>query len=209
MEKFYMLHLDDTAAPGFCSFDKIYIGTEKTIKAVADNLEKNKHYLETVSAIRSYFNGNHSAAHNVAYRNLKVLIPVKIEAERKSAFNNKEWTHTNIWGFPYEMKCDSAIIHQIVFKYNGEIYRCIRAWLKNLCYKDYSGNRKMLDGGFWGNSSILNVSNVSGQADFTFNNLLYVEEERYESDISSAINDMQLDEKIELGRICDEIFADG
>lgn len=209
MEKYYVLHLDDPAAPSFCSFDKIYIGTEKTIKTVADNLEKNEHYLETVSAIRSYFNGNHSAAHNAAYRNLNVLIPVKIEAERKSAFNNKEWIHTNIWGFPYEMKCDSAIIHQIVFKYNGEIYRCIRAWLKNLCYEGYSGKWKILDGGFWGNSSILDVSNVSGQADFTFNNLLYVEEERYESDISSAINDIQLDEKIELSRICDEIFADG
>ena len=66
-----------------------------------------------------------------------------------------------------------------------------------------------MSGGFWGNYSILDISRVPGKDEFTFNNLLYVEEEHYESDISSAINDMLLEEKIEFKRICDEIFADG
>ena len=71
----------------------------------------------------------------------------------------------------------------------------------------YSGRQR--EEGFWGNYSILDVSKVPEKDEFTFNNLLYVEEDCYESDISSAINDMLLEEKIEFKRICDEIFADG
>lgn len=208
-EKYYVLMLTDPATPGFCSFNKMYVGTEETINTVANNLEKAGHYPETVSALRNYFKGNHSAEHSVAYQRQKILVPVKIESEHKISFDSKKWTHINIWGFPYEMKCDSAIIHQIVFKYDGKIYRCIRAWLKNLCYESFGGNWNELSGGFWGNYSILDVSRVPEKDEFTFNNLLYVKEEHYESDISSAINDMLLEEKIEFKRICDEIFADG
>ena len=112
-EKYYVLMLTDPATPGFCSFNKMYVGTEETINTVANNLEKAGHYPETVSALRNYFKGNHSAEHSVAYQRQKILVPVKIESERKISFDSKKWTHINIWGFPYEMKCDSAIIHQV------------------------------------------------------------------------------------------------
>ena len=39
-EKYYILRLDDPAKPGFCTFDKMYVGTEETILQVASNLEK-------------------------------------------------------------------------------------------------------------------------------------------------------------------------
>lgn len=207
-EKYYILRLDDPATPGFCTFDKMYVGTEETILQVASNLEKNDSYPETAAAIRSYLKGNHSAEHRIAYRNQKVLIPIKIEAEHKTSFENYKWTHINIWGFPHIMKCDSALLHQIIFKYEGKIHRCIRAWLKNLRYESYGGNWSPLRSGFWGNESILDVATMPNTDDFTFNNLLYVEEEHYE-DFSTAFNDMLVDEKIELQRICDEIFADG
>ena len=207
-EKYYILRLDDPAKPGFCTFDKMYVGTEETILQVASNLEKAERYTDTVTAIRSYFKGNLDAEHNIAYRNQKVLIPIKIEKEHKTRFANYKWTHTNIWGFPYEMKCDSAIIHQIVFRDKNKIYRCIRAWLKNLCYKSFGGTWNPLDSGFWGNASILDVAKMPNAEDFIFNNLLYVEEEQYD-DLSTAINVMLVDENIKLQRICDEIFADG
>ena len=58
------------------------------------------------------------------------------------------------------------------------------------------------------NAVILNVATDSETEDFIFNNLLYVEEEKYDY-ISAAIEDLGIDTKIELRRICDEIFADG
>ena len=208
-EKYYMLKLDDPATPGFCSFNKLYVGTEETINTVANNLEKAGQYPETVQAIRSYFKGNNAAEHRIAYRTEKVLVPITIDSEHKTSIENRRWTHINIWGFPYEMKCDSAMFHQIIFTKKETTFRCVRAWLKNLCYESFGGNWEKLNGGFWGNASILDISMVPGSEDFTFNNLLYVEEEHYENDAVSAINDMLNDEKIELKKICDEIFADG
>jgi len=206
---YYILQLDDPATPGFCSFNKMYVGTEDTIKLVANKLEEKKYYPETVEAIRSYFSGNHSAVHNVAYRTQKVLVPIKVQSEHKTSFGNKKWTHINIWGFPYEMKCDSAVFHQIAFEYKGQTFRFIRAWLKNLCYNSYDEVWSKLNGGFWGNESVLDVSEVHDTNDFVFNNLLYVEEECYDNGIQAAITDMLNDEKLNLKKICDEIFADG
>lgn len=208
-EQYYIFQLDDPATPGFCSFNKMYVGTEETLNIVASNLEKSGSYPETAKAIRDYFKGNHSAKHRIAYQTHNVLEPIKIESEHKKFVENMKWTHINIWGFPYEMKCDSALIHQIVFNYEGSTYRYIRAWLKNLCYESVSGNWSPLDDGFWGNDSILYVASVPDSTDFTFTNLLYVEESHYENDVPTAIKDMLDDEKIELKRICDEIFADG
>lgn len=209
MDKYYIFHLDEPAAPGFCSFDKMYVGTEKEMMTVASNLEKKDYYEDTVSAIRDYFKGNINAEHNIAYKNRKVLKPVKIEAEHKSSFDNMRWSHTNIWGFPYEMKCDLTILHQIVFRFEGRVYRYIRAWMKNLSYEISKGEWQPLDSKFWGNAAVLDVSTNPGTNDFTFNNLLYVAEEIYDSDLKQAIDDMCNDSKIELQKICDEIFADG
>lgn len=133
-ETYYVLNLDDPAIPGFCSFNKMYVGTEETINKVADNLEKSKQYPETVSAIRNYFNGNHFSEHSIAYCSQKVLVPVDVKSEHTHTFESMRWTHMNIWGFPYEMKCDSATIHQITFKLGNTTYRCVRAWLENLRY---------------------------------------------------------------------------
>ena len=208
-KEYYVLNLEEPASPGFVSSSKIYIGSEQELKIVAKNFEKKNQYIETANAILNYFNGNHSATHNIAYNTQKVLLPVCVEAEHKTNFCKYKWTHYNIWGFPYEMQCDDALIHQIIFKYDNKYYRCVRAWLKNLQYESISGSINYLRGGFWGNASILDVSTDSiTEEDFTFNNLLFVEEEKYE-DVSTAIEDLGIDTKIELKRICDEIFADG
>lgn len=207
--EYYILHLYEPACPAFCSFDKLYVGSKAEILMVADNLEKSSDYENTAKAIRSYFSGDKSAMHNVAYHNQKILVPITVDAEYEHTFSNKEWTHTNIWGFPYNMKCDSGKAHQIVFTYNSRVYRCVRAWFKNLCYESISGAWNMLDGGFWGNAAIIDIIRTDGQSDFTFNNLLYVEEEVYDEGSTTATDDIRFEEKIEFQKICDEIFADG
>lgn len=207
-KEYYILHLEEPALPGFVSGEKIYVGTEAELRNVATNMENKEQYLETAKSIHDYFNGNQSAKHSIAYNIQNVLIPINVEAECKTSFNQYQWTHYNIWGFPYEMKCDNTLIHQIVFKYENRFYRCVRAWLKNLQYKSVSGSVNYLKGGFWGNAVILDVATDSETEDFIFNNLLYVAEEKYD-DISAATEDLGIDTKIELKRICDEIFADG
>ena len=207
-EKHYIFQLDDPACPGFCSFNKMYVGTEETLNVVANNIDKEESYPETAAALRSYFKGNTEATHSVAYSEMKILTPIKIASEHKIAFDQKLWTHINIWGFPYEMKCDSGMTHQIVFKHKNKYYRCIRAWLKNLCYESVAGDWQQLTDGFWGNRSILDVALVPDNTDFTFNNLLYVVEETYD-DLQAAIDDIVLEGKINMKGICDEIFADG
>ena len=136
-------------------------------------------------------------------------MPVEVIFEHESSFDNKEWTQKNIWRFPYVMKCDSAIIKQIVFNYEGRIYRCARVWLKNLCYQGICEEWNKVDGGFWGNDFVLDVIKAKESDDFTFNNLLYIVEEVYKNNIKTAINDMLNEEKIEFKYICDEIFCDG
>ena len=205
---YYLLKLFDPATPGFCSFDKIYVGTEETIKIVADNLSKLNSDSDTSIAIQSYFNGNISAEHYIAYKKQNVLTPISIEAENKMSFEGMKWTHINIWGFPYEMKCDSANVHQIIFHYDDAYYRCVRVWLKNLCYECFNDNWSKLNGGFWGNGSVLNVTTIPGTNDFIFNNLLFIEEAHYD-DKTAAFEDFNKKEKIEFKKICDEIYGDG
>ena len=208
-ENYFLLNLDDPAVPGYCSFSKTYLGTQEDLTIVANRLEKEKLYPETVRAIRRYFNGNTASEHNIAYKKQKVLIPTTPISEYKSQVKNRKWTHYNVWGFPYEMKLDSAIISQIIITNNSYHYRYIKAWMRNLCYKSYGGEWTPLKDGFWGNSSILDVTAVPGTTDFILHNLLYVEEERYEAELKHAINDITDEEKIEFQKICDEIFADG
>jgi len=208
IEKFYLLNLTDPATPGFCSFNKMYVGTEKMINQVVDNFENNKSYPDTISAVHSYFDGNINAEHNIAYTQQKVLTPIRIEAEHKMKFGNMKWTHTNIWGFPYNMRCDSVNAHQIVFMYNKRYYRFIKVYLENLSYEGVRNEWIKLRGGFWGNDSVLNVYNIPSADSFIFNNLLFIEEECYDNS-TLAVKDIYIKNKINFKKVCDEIFADG
>lgn len=207
-EKYYVLYLDDPATPSFCSFDKLYVGTEADIKKVADNLAKNNSYPKTAEAIYSYFKGNHSAEHSIAYQTRVVLQEVDVEARNTIKLADKRWTHDNAWGFPYYMKCESVRAYQIVFRFNDKVYRCVKAKFKNLEYKIMYENWHKLSGWCWGNAAVLEVNKNSDTEDAMLGNILYVEEEQYE-DVAEAIKDMRNKKKLEFKRICDEIFGDG
>lgn len=119
----------------------------------------------------------------------------------------QEWEHINVWGCPYTMTFDNALVSQIVIKTYVKYYRCLRAWMKNLSFKGENGEWSKLNGGFWGNGSLLDVStNPNGQ--FTVNNLLYITEDYYESERTATKAAMRYNNLIFKG-ICDEVFADG
>ncbi|MGM9632361.1 MAG: hypothetical protein ACI3XL_04640 [Eubacteriales bacterium] len=105
------------------------------------------------------------------------------------------------------MKYDSGLIHQIIIKYEGKYHRCVRAWMKNLCYESTVGEWEMLSGGFWGHGFLLDITG-NKEKDFTFNNLLYVIEESYNK-MSDAIDSLGKTDLFDFKAIYDEVFADG
>lgn len=83
----------------------------------------------------------------------------------------------------------------------------LRAWLGDLCYESFGRKWVPLTGGFWGNDFVLDVIKRPGKH-FTFNNLLYIEEDS--SDDLAEFEDKLLNpEALIFDKICDEIFADG
>ena len=206
-KEYYALYLDDPAKPGFCSCDKLYIGTENELRTVVKRMKKAGNYEGSVLAFKSYFEGNTKAMHNVAYKDITVLEHVKFICSSELSLKEKKWTHINIWNCPYNMKVDSASIQQIIVKHRGKYYRCIRAWLDNLCYEMMPGKWSELKDGFWGHKCLMDVKETS-ENDFVVNNLLYVVEDSYKS--LDELDNLILDpDKIIFDRICDEIFADG
>lgn len=206
-DNYYALKLWDPATPGFCSFSKVYIGTEEELKTVVARMKKAEEYEDTQEAILDYFRGNHAATHNIAYQVIPVLEPVHYKSEMKTQVGETIKEHFNCWECPYMMKYDSGLIHQIVIKYDGKYHRCVRAWLKNLCYESTVGEWNMLSSKFWGHGFLLDITG-NKEKDFTFNNLLYVVEESYDK-LSDAIDSLGKTDLFNFKAIYDEVFADG
>ncbi len=204
-EQYFALHLWDASMPGICSFDKMYIGTEEDIKRVAQALKDGEHYPDTVKAIQAYFEGNTAATHNVAYREIPILIPVPLKAKRSFTMKQHMWEHLNVWEWPYNMKFDGAEITQIIIKYKDEYHRCFRAKIKNLQYETPNGRYDNLDKMHWGNDFVLNVEYQDDG--FTIENILYIGEVAY-AKLKDAKADFQAD-KVLFDGFCDEIFGDG
>jgi len=203
----YALYLDEPASPGFCSGSKLYIGSKAMLLLVAERMLERNPNNNTASAIKAYFSGDRKITHNIAYQEIPVLTRVKWICSSTIDLPAREWEHTNIWGFPYRMKFDKAHIEQALVSHKGKYYRCIRAYMKNLAYETSSGDWREKKEGFWGNASVLDVSQLP-DGGFCFNNLLYVVEDVYDN-LAEADEPMLEESMVKFNTICDEIFADG
>lgn len=65
--EYYILRLWDCATPSFCSFDKIYVGTEADIRKAIASMKRAGVNEETVVAVSHYLSGDKTATHNIAY----------------------------------------------------------------------------------------------------------------------------------------------
>lgn len=204
-EQYYALQLWDASVPGFCSLDKMYIGTEDDIKAVAKMMAAKERYPDTVKAISDYFEGKTEATHSIAFQEIPILKPVLLKAQRSFTMGKKEWEHLNTWQWPYNMRFDGAELSQIIIKYEKQYYRCLRAKIKNLQYESVNGRYDRLDSHFWGNGFVFEIKHDG--VDFTIENLLYVGEIAY-AKFKDAKADFESD-NIKFEGICDEIFGDG
>ena len=206
-EQYFNLNFYDPAVPAFCSFDKMYVGTIDEIRVVMNRLAKTKDYVGTVKAWKAYCTGDHNAIHNVAYRDIPLLTPVEYVSSSQLTIPGRTWEHINTWGWPYVMKISEGRISQVIVKHEGQYVRMLRAWLGDLCYESFGRKWVPLTGGFWGNDFVLDVIKRPGKH-FTFNNLLYIEEDS--SDDLAEFEDKLLNpEALIFDKICDEIFADG
>lgn len=206
-EQYYVLRLWDYATPSFCSFDKIYVGTEAEISTAIMAMEKDDRNDETVKAVRRYLNGDRSATHNIAYQEIPALESCEYICSSKLTVGEKKWVHINTWGFPYLMKCDSALVSQVIVKYKKKYYRCVRAWFKNLCYESVSGKWDLLGTFFLGPGYLFDVTSIPNTPR-TMNNLLYAVEEIYDS-LKEADDTIRSVEHLNFKAFCDDIFGDG
>ena len=207
-EEYYVLRLWDSATPAFVSSDKMYIGTEDDIRALLEQIKQFEKYSEeTLSAIARYIAGDKTTKHNIAYRDIPVLEHCDRIASSTLSLENYSWEHTNIWGFPYFMKCDFAEVKQIIVKYKRKYYRCIRAWFKNLCYESKSGIWILMGDFFFGPAYLFGVKEdlVEGR---TLNNRLYVVEKVYDN-LDDADDEFLSIEHLDFAGICNDIFGDG
>lgn len=204
-EQYYALYLDDPATPAFCSFDKLYVGTRPELDKAIAVMKQDERYAATVAAYEAYWI-DPSAKHNVAFREVPILTPVRRICSSELAFGEKEWEHINVWGFPYKMRFDRAEVKQLLVEHEERIHRLLRATFTNLCFESVIGTWSPADH-FWGHGCLLDIQfNTDGS--ISLSSLLYMEQDQFEK--ASDADELMLDsDKVFFGRICDEIFGDG
>ena len=207
MKLHYVFQLWEPAAPAFCSFSKMYVGTKTEMLRVAERLESEQTMPETSAAIRAYFAGNHKATHNIAYQEMPVLTPVRVISESKLELQAREWEHLNAWEWPYKMRFAGAEVSQIVIRFRGSYHRCIKATTTDLCYEGMQGEWRPVGSMIFGNACVLHSSELP-EGHYEFGNDLYVQEEtsRTKEPLFRKLTDP---EEVVFDRLCDEIFGDG
>ena len=203
----YVLQLWEPAAPAFCSFSKVYVGTKPELLKVAERLEQEQNMPETSAAIREYYAGNHKATHNVAYQEIPVLTPVRVLGESKLGLPEREWEHMNAWEWPYKMRFASAQVSQIVIRFGGNYHRCLKATTTDLCYEGFQGEWKPIGSILFGNACVLHSEELP-DGHFEFGNDLYVQEESSKTK-EPLVRKLMDPEEVVFDRLCDEIFGDG
>jgi len=207
-DQYYALYLDDYATPAFCSFDKLFIGTQSEILAVADRMGADIAYKETVAAIQNYFLGKKTVTHTIAYQTFPVLTPVESICSLEFTLNETIWNHQNVWDCTYIMKFDEAVVHQLLIQHQNKYYRLIRASMKNLCCDSETSFGWMpLNSRFWGHKCMMNVT-THNDGSYWVSNLLYVIQDSFDS-LDDANNYWRDPGKLIFDSICDEIFGDG
>ena len=202
----YTLMLDNPANPGYVSGDKPYFGSKEEIIVAASLMRCREAYGDTVAAIDDYFCGNNAATHRVAFQTMPVLTTTDLISECKLAIPEKEWEHTNTWGFPYIMKCEKAFIHQIIVKHEDKYCRCLRVWFYNLRYKTPGSEWNKITS-WWGHRDLMLNYHLPGGG-FKLNNVLYLLDKQYDT-VEGAIDSLTNPDELSFSSFCDEIFADG
>ena len=212
MEKYsasahFALCLDDPATPSFCSEEKLYVGSKKDLMRVAENLSAQDNYPDTASAIRAYFEGRTNATHRIACREIPILQSVEVCDASELLLSERDWEHTNTWGFPYHMKFREAKVSQLLIRHEKRYHRCVRAAIEGFCYEGLKGDWRPIGSFILGNDSILDIA-IRPDGMYGFGNILYVLEDSAKAPGELAAR-MRDPDAVIFDRICEEVFGDG
>ena len=208
MESFYKLELTDYALPDFCSGGEYYYGMLDDIKAFVSAMRKvsDSDVDGLEKALTAFLSGKRSVKHPVAYSQKQFLIPVELIDRKVHFLENYEWTHTNIWGFPYYMRLSQGTAHEVVLKDGGNYVRCVKLDAQNLMYNaDFPCDQWMSAGAcFWGFPGLLRYEK---HGDRTFSDMFFVES--ISQNVNECLTEIGQIEKLNFKNFCDSIFGDG
>ena len=209
IEQYYRLELDDYATPGFVSGGKYYFTTAEGFKVWLTALERDEQmvvYFEMLSnAFRGYMDGNKEVTHTVGYNEVPFFKPATVLHYEKTCFENYQWEHINIYGFPYNMRCKRAETTHLWLECDQKYYRYVEARFANLEYESRAGEWYPLEEGFWGYPEVLTTEDG-----VTWNRLAereknFANREEAEADWSAFCADPVPD----FTEFCNDIFGDG
>lgn len=202
-ETLFRMHLEEPAAPGFCSLSKSYFGTLDDFSAVISNMAQMGCNQDTVQAFRAYQEGNIEAEHTVCYNKDRLLKPVGVIAKIIYELEDVCWDHINIYDCVYKMRASKSIVEQVLVRDGDTYYRCIRPAFTGLQYQAEGipiwrpiGDR------IWGNGSVVHI------ADNTIAFLTYVCE-NHSTELQPLLGDMWSIDAIDFTQACNEIFGNG
>lgn len=209
LDKYYRLLLDDYSAAAFTTFDKEYYGTIDDVRGLIDALKFDKKrrdsHKDTIEAFERYVSGEKKSIHNVAYRDVPILTPIKVLLQAEQNVENMEWEHLNTWQWVCEMKLSSAKIQHYWIKDGKQYRRIMKAQVVGLCYKDTVGKWTDPKTMFWGFPGML-----VRDGDILYNRLACIEKnfktlEELQVDYENYLNEPNVD----FEKFCDDIFGDG
>lgn len=203
MVKVYHIELDDYSMPAFVSFGKNYYGTMQDIEEFISKFkdDDNNEYSELVRAFEDYKKGNENVEITVAYNKRKMLEEVKVYGYREIISGSYQWEHINIWGFPYDLRCEGLKSKHYWIKNNDVLCRVIKAKFTKLQYKNAVNNWVNINA-IWGFPHII---------EFGMYNTLMVIEKRFDTfkDLKEDMKQFKSIEDMDFTAFYNDIFGDG
>jgi len=206
---YYRLELDDCSVPAFTSFGKYYYGTLNDLRAFFDALGSDEVFKLRCSDLTSTFQafeaGQKDLKHNVAYRDVPFLVPVRLLHSEKITLENHAWTHLNTWDYPYYMRCDKVESEHLWLACGREYCRVAKASFTKLQYTARVGKWNDVGTMLWGFPCIL-----AGDANGFWNRL--AEPEKHFNNRVEAELDWESFRSTpdpDYAEFCNDIFGDG
>ncbi|MGM9601605.1 MAG: hypothetical protein ACI3W5_08525 [Faecousia sp.] len=208
-EKYYRLELDDYATPGFVSGGKYYFTTADRFMEWLTALEHDEQmavYFEMLlTAFREYNAGHTEVTHTVGYNEVPFFKTATILHTECVSFEKHQWEHINIYGFPYNMRCERVDTRHLWLFCDRKYYRYVEARFEKLEYESITGEWNSLDNSFWGYPEVL-----TSEEGITWNRLAereksFNDREETEADWKSFCSNPIPD----FTEFCNDIFGDG
>ena len=167
----YHIELDDYATPAFVTFGKDYYRTMADVEEFISKFKDDEERQDLVKAFEEYKQGNSDIEISVGFWKHKMLEEVKVYGSKEITSGAYKWEHINVWGFPYDMKCDALNSKHYWIKNGKQLCRVIKAKFTNLQLKNTIGEYAEINM-IWGFPHII---------EFNMYNTLMVVEKRFDT----------------------------